>query len=111
MLSQHAKSHCAADNLGMTTYAFYCHEMRPTEKNILRKRDPEDNFLPSLYDPALLEQRPKVDIQILANAHRRHLFGSFSVLLFVGHVRSSPPVDTQHIQYTPAHQGSPENTE
>ena len=81
------------------------------KKEVLRRHDPEDTFLSRLYDSALLEQRPKVDIQILANAHRRRLFGSFSVLLFVGHVRSSPPVDTQHIQYTPAHQGSPENTE
>ena len=111
MLSQHAKSPGATSNLGMTTYDFCCHEMQPTEKNVLRKRDPEDIFLPGLYDPALLEQRPEVDIQILADAHRWHLLGSFSVLLFVGHVRSSPPVDTQHIQYTPAHQGSPENTE
>ena len=111
MLSQHAKSPGATSNLGMTTYDFCCHEMQPTEKNVLRKRDPEDIFLPGLYDPALLEQRPKVDIQIHANVHRRHLFGSLSVLLFVGHVRSSPPADTQHIQYTPAHQGSPENTE
>ena len=111
MLSLHAKSPCAAGNIGMTTYVFCCHEMWLIEKNVLRKRDPEDIFLPGLYDPALLEQRPEVDIQILADAHRWHLLGSFSVLLFVGHVRSSPPVDTQHIQYTPAHQGSPENTE
>ena len=81
------------------------------KKEVLRRHDPEDISLPGLYDPALLEQRPEVDIQILSDACRRCLFGGSSVLLFVGHVRPSPPVDTQYIQYTPAHQGSPENTE
>ena len=59
------------------------------QRTTLRKRDPEGTFLSGLYDPALLEQRPKVDIQIFADAYRRYQFDSFSVPLFVGHVRSS----------------------
>jgi len=47
MLSQHAKSPGATSNLGMTTYDFCCHEMQPTEKDVLRKCDPEDIFYPA----------------------------------------------------------------